>query len=364
MSDMDSTIVDVSASQPPVLAAEVSPTDTTPSANTTTPSEVTVQRGLTSARLGVIGALIIVLGALFYALTPFAEPTPQAPALVPDPISTDTRAVPFPKVNIAADSAIVYDVQNDRVLYAKNPDAQLPLASITKLMTVLVAADVFHDEGLLTFDQSDLAGSSDSISALPSTQWIPSDVFTYTLMQSSNPGAASIAAAVGSTQQPSAADRNPGEHFVDLMNAKATELGLTQTYFINETGLDETHISGGGYGSARDAARLIAALATAYPDILEPTRLPAKKFQSLDHKSITAINTNTSIGSIPGLIGSKTGYTKLAGGNLVVLFDAGLGQPIAVSVLGSTEQGRFSDVEKLVEATLSHLGEVHSTNTL
>ena len=65
---------------------------------------------------------------------------------------------------------------------------------------------------------------------------------------------------------------------------------------------------------------------------------------------LTATNTNDYI-SIPGLIGSKTGFTDLAGGNLAVIYDAGLNHLIAVVVLNSSRQGRFSDVEALVQLT-------------
>jgi len=57
--------------------------------------------------------------------------------------------------------------------------------------------------------------------------------------------------------------------------------------------------------------------------------------------------------SIPGILLSKTGYTDLAGGNLVVVFDAGINHRVAVVVLGSTQTARFTDVEKLIHATLA-----------
>jgi D-alanyl-D-alanine carboxypeptidase len=75
-------------------------------------------------------------------------------------------------------------------------------------------------------------------------------------------------------------------------------------------------------------------------------------------KRYSAENTNVVIDKIPNLIASKTGYTDLAGGNLVIAFDAGLNHPIIISVLGSTEKGRFSDVLQLVQATLKQLPEL------
>jgi D-alanyl-D-alanine carboxypeptidase len=69
----------------------------------------------------------------------------------------------------------------------------------------------------------------------------------------------------------------------------------------------------------------------------------------------TAENTNKQVYSFPGLLGSKTGYTDYAGGNLAVVFDAGLNHPIAVVVLGSSLDGRFTDVRKLVDATAEYM---------
>jgi len=67
-----------------------------------------------------------------------------------------------------------------------------------------------------------------------------------------------------------------------------------------------------------------------------------------------AKNTNDSAESIPGLIGSKTGFTDLAGGNLVVAFEIEPGHVIVISVLGSDKEGRFQDVNKLYKATLNY----------
>ena len=68
-----------------------------------------------------------------------------------------------------------------------------------------------------------------------------------------------------------------------------------------------------------------------------------------------AQNTNDALYLIPNLLASKTGYTDLAGGNLTIAYDAGFNRPIIVTVLGSTQQERFSDVVRLVEAVQSDL---------
>ncbi len=137
------------------------------------------------------------------------------------------------------------------------------------------------------------------------------------------------------------------------MNEKAEELGLKQTYFINETGLDNGALSG-GYGSAIDVSKLMEYLIENHSEILEATKYQEIEVDSLD-KTHTAVNTNFDVDQIPGLIASKTGYTSMAGGNLVIAFDASIGRPIVVVVLGSSIEGRFTDVSKLVEASRSYV---------
>ena len=194
-------------------------------------------------------------------------------------------------------------------------------------------------------------------------KWRARDLLDFTLLVSSNDGAASLAAAAGlvfsgsgqNTESTITDVATRENDFVGKMNEKARSLGLVQTYFLNETGLDLQSQVSGAYGSARDVANLLAYAVEKYPDLFEATRQPTLKVSPLDGKSREAKNTNEAVLKIPGLIASKTGYTDLAGGNLAVLFDAGLGHPIAIVVLGSSEQGRFADVEKLSFAAITFL---------
>ena len=88
-----------------------------------------------------------------------------------------------------------------------------------------------------------------------------------------------------------------------------------------------------------------------YPEILAGTTQTTTRFYNQNGDYHNAQNTNSTVNRIPGLIGSKTGYTTLAGGNLVIAFDVGLNHPIVIAVLGSTRDGRFEDVLKLTKAT-------------
>ena len=81
------------------------------------------------------------------------------------------------------------------------------------------------------------------------------------------------------------------------------------------------------------------------PEILEVTSYNKLELKSEDNKIHNTENTNEIINKIPWVIASKTGYTDLAGGNLVVAFDNGMMRPIIISVLGSTKEGRFKDMK-------------------
>lgn len=272
---------------------------------------------------------------------------------------------PFPTVELTAQAAYVYDLNTGQQIFSKNAEAQLPLASITKLMTVLVAHEVFGETGIVPMGTVSIADTGTSTASLiPSEQWLPKDIFTYTLVQSSNEAASAIASAAGAFAYSDNDYTVARERFINLMNEKAIELGLTQTYFLNETGLDETTGTGGSYGSAKDMAILMGELLRTAPETLEGTRQPATALSTIDHQQFVAINTNTELGNMPGLIASKTGFTDLAGGNLIVVFDPGIGRPVVISVLGSTVSGRFDDVRTLLHATLRYFGNESKPVTL
>jgi len=114
----------------------------------------------------------------------------------------------------------------------------------------------------------------------------------------------------------------------------------------------------GSYGSARDIARLAGALAARAPDIALATTYPEARATSADGTIYRVKNTDPIVGEVPRLLLSKTGYTSLAGGNLALVFDAAIGHPIAVVVLGSSKGSRFTDGMALVTAALTHFATV------
>lgn len=260
----------------------------------------------------------------------------------------------FENVKLEARGAIVWDVVNKRELFAKNPYMPLPLASLTKVMTAVTTYGKFENDQEIKITREDLIPEGDS-NLVVGDKWKAKDLRDFTLITSSNDGALALAVMAG--KQCSSTTINPQEEFVREMNETGQKIGLVNSRFFNEHGLDEQTDKGGAYGSAKDMALLFEYAMKNYPEILEATRYKNLSFASTE-KIYNAENTNVVINKIPGILASKTGYTDLAGGNLVVAFDAGLNRPIIISVLGSTEEGRFSDVLQLVEATLKQISPI------
>lgn len=292
----------------------------------------------------VLAGIAILAGAL---LADTGVSNTQQSAAATAPVSTSTPPSAFDSLSLSAESAIVWDIQNKRALYTQRAETQLPLASITKLMLGLVAYEHLSPTHPVAIAPEAIAQEGDSDLTIGET-WQLRELLDLTLVSSSNDGAYAIAHAVG-TQLDRTTD-DPIARTVSQMNETARELGLSQTYFVNVTGLDMDEALSGAYGSARDVAQLLSYIHTHHPDMLAATRHARITTTSAGGTHI-ATNTNDTLPDIAGLIGSKTGYTDLAGGNLAVLFDAGVGRPIAAVVLGSTYTARFSDIVDLVETT-------------
>jgi len=260
----------------------------------------------------------------------------------------------FDGISLEAKSAYVFDIVKNEVIFKKNEFAQLPLASITKLMTALTATELIPKNSRITIRKEFLQEEGDT-GLLDGESWKLQDLLDFSLLVSSNDGVRSVASVIGAMNLQTD-DYNLGrKDFISKMNAKAQELGLQQTYFINESGLDDGVLSG-GYGSAIDVSKLMQYILENHPEILEATKYQTINISSLD-KVHTAKNTNIDVNQIPGLLASKTGYTDMAGGNLVIAFDSSIGRPVVVVVLGSTMDGRFRDVSKLIKASLTYIGE-------
>lgn len=273
-------------------------------------------------------------GAIFFALVFAFTSTPktaEAPA-------TSANTTMFEKLPLEAQSVLVWDARDDRPIFARDARKALPLASISKLMTAIVAREAIAENAVITISGTALATDGDNGLTL-GERWTRDALIEYVLVTSSNDGAAALAEAGGGTAT-----------FVSHMNEKAKTENLVDTSFVNPTGLDEDGGATVNRGSAYDVANLFVSAQKILPDILDATRFTENSIASIDRVH-TMNNTNEIADRIPWAIGGKTGFTDAAGGNLVVSFDVSIGHPIVVVVLGSSREGRFDDVEKLIDAT-------------
>ncbi len=262
--------------------------------------------------------------------------------------ATQVATTPVPdayaNIQIQGKAAIVYDLTNGLTLYEFNAEAQLPLASLTKLLTTFAAADSLSPDTTVTVTAHAIAQDGNS-GLTEGEQFAFKDLARYALVASSNDAAETIA---------DAATVSRSITTETLLKNAAAAAELSQTYALNGTGLDKNDFLSGGNGSAHDVARLAGALLKKAPDLARATTEPSITVRSLQGTSHTMPNTDIAVGHFPNPLLSKTGFTELAGGNLAVIFDAGIGHPVAVVVLGSTHDARFTDVDTLIAATLAH----------
>lgn len=257
----------------------------------------------------------------------------------------------FEDLNLSAKAFLVFDLNNKKTLVSHNEEVQLPLASLTKLMTVYVANKEKQEGSLLTIQEKDLAIEGESGLVL-GEHWAIPKLIDFVLVTSSNDGASALASVVAS--QNSMEDKKENQSFVDKMNETAHEIGMVQSYFLNPSGLDVNEALSGAYGSAEDVAILVEKILNENGRVFKSSVSKKEIISSLSNV-YEVENTNVIVDKLPGALVSKTGYTDLAGGNLAMAFNVGLDHKIIIVVLGSTREERFTDMEKLFWASADTL---------
>lgn len=207
------------------------------------------------------------------------------------------------KLSLNARAAVLMDADSGRILYGKNETMAFPMASTTKIMTLIVALE--HNEP----DQIVMASAG--ASAMPEVRlgvhegerYRMEDLYYAMMLESFNDAAMMIAeGTVGSV-----------ENFAELMNEKAISLGCTQTYFITPNGLDAADEKGVHSSTAEDMAKIMR-YAIDNEDFLKITQTADYSFTDCDRKrSFEVHNKNVLLTMMDGVISGKTGYTADAG---------------------------------------------------
>ena len=324
---------------------------------------LTKRKAQADHKLHIYGACAVVVlfagvlsTAAYYVAQTSSLPIADADVTVPNATTTPVGPDAYAHISLIGKAAIVYDLTNGQTLYAQNANVSMPLASVTKLLTLYAASGILSPASTVTMTPQSVAQDNDAadIGFKAGESFTFEDLARLTLAASSNNGAEAIT---------EAADAAKATDTTSLMAGAASAIGLTQTHATNGTGLDINSEMAGGYGSAHDVAVLAGALLEKAPLIAQATTQPYVSITSTQGTTHTFSNTDINITHIPDPLLSKTGYTDLAGGNLVVVYDAAINHPVAIVVLGSTESGRFTDIQQLVNATLGHFAGLKPATT-
>ena len=226
---------------------------------------------------------------------------------------------------VDAKAALLIDMGSKAVLYEKNGTRRLPQASTTKMMTALVALERGNLSDTVVIEPGDLVVAS-AAGLRAGEMWTLGDLLYALMLPSDNAAAVVIARHVGGSEAA----------FVDMMNSKAAEWGLTDTHFANPHGLDDP----AHHSSARDLAQI------AMRGLAEPRFAAIVSTAEREAGGRTLRNLNQLLGSYVGAEGVKTGTTEGAGQCLVAL--AGRGERRVLSVvLGSDD--RYRDTRALLD---------------
>ncbi len=240
-------------------------------------------------------------------------------------------AMSVPAPVISAKSAIAYDFDTDTVLYSKNLDDKLPVASLTKLMTALVVTKRFDLNKIIEIEKRDLTSTGSIIGFSVGEQVTIQDLLKALLIPSANDAALALANhTAGSSLE-----------FTRLMNDEAREMGMVSTKFTNPVGWDIEE----NYSTTQDMAKIVQAVMK-NNELAEIVRTKETTISSVDkahnHKLIT---TNKLLLENREVVGIKTGFTSKALGNLIIMQNHN-GRKVVTIVLGSTD--REIDTQKLL----------------
>lgn len=220
-----------------------------------------------------------------------------------------TAASSLPTTSLMSGAAVLMDAETGRVLFGKNENEVLPMASTTKIMTCILALE--------NASLDDVVQVSDYAASMPDVQlniragetYYLKDLLHSLMLESHNDSAVAIAEHVGGSK----------EAFADMMNQKARDIGCTSTYFITPNGLDEKDEETGRAHSttAKELARIMRYCISQSPkkeEFLEITRAPSYTFSDIERtRSFSCVNHNALLTTMDGAISGKTGFTNGAG---------------------------------------------------
>lgn len=250
---------------------------------------------------------------------------------------------------ITAEAAFFVEANTGRVLYSKNPKLKKPIASLTKIMTAIVALD--HKKYTDSFFVSKKAEEvePDEMMLIAGEKLTLEELLSGIFLVSANDAAEVLAEQVTGNR----------DEFIDEMNTKAKMLGMNDTLFINPTGLEEDDPLDplklrDRYSTAFDVALMSRYLIARWPDVVKISSSPhiflPRTENHQDYELYSGINLLT---TYPGVLGLKTGFTPEAGLTLVTLAKRGEAEVIGV-LLNCTS--RRDDAQMMLDYSFKKLG--------
>lgn len=241
---------------------------------------------------------------------------------------------------ITAKSALMYDLTNNKVLYEKNTTDKLPMASLTKIMTAIVALENKRTDDRYIVHATNLVGE-DSM-GLSAGEVLSQEDLLYGLILNSGNDAAEVFA----TNYPGGR-----EAFVQAMNDKAATLGLTTTQFSNPSGLQG---DGTQYTTVSDMLVITKYALEKFPLFAQVSasfehHIPATNL----HKNYDLYNETNLVSTYPGVKGVKTGFTPEAGMCLITYLDYKDHRIIGILL---NSENRRQEMKDLLDYSLNVLG--------
>jgi D-alanyl-D-alanine carboxypeptidase (penicillin-binding protein 5/6) len=299
----------------------------------------------------ILSVLVLIGLALFGFFTRPEPPASQAyisestPALraaqayllpVSEPAYAPIRDTTIPGPTLDANAALVVHLETGRVLFEKNSNVQVPIASLTKLVSVVVTTELFDMQEIISIASTSIRVDGQKQTLYEGERMSVGDLVTMMLVESSNDAAYAVAAYA----------QSQGIDFVAHMNRVARQLGMDDCRFTNPAGLDDT-----AFCSAASVFKLIRHMMRSPAQIWSVTTSPEITLQSADGRFLHQLkNTNELLGIVEGIRGGKTGYTDGALGCLALIVELPQKNDTLVSiVLGS--RGRFADTQTLLQWT-------------
>jgi len=242
--------------------------------------------------------------------------------------NVEPEIIAGPRINAKSAISIESNLQDiNKIIFEKDRNIQLPIASLTKLMTAVVVLDNYNLSAILRVDE--IADSQDPLKQdvkLGDAMTVE-NFLDIMLVGSSNKSAYTLSELAGE------------QNFVALMNQKAKDLGMQNTFFADPTGLSAEDVS-----TASDLTKLADYVLKNYPKISNISKLKEIYVPGFGNVE----NTDQLLGEIPDIICSKTGFTAEAKGCLLLVVNNPSNNDYLIGVILGADD-RFSEMKKLID---------------